>query len=210
MKTSIAAILFFFIAATSFGQSTDPFLVFPIELKFFQAQKTTQSNVLRWLAPCTTNEATFEIQHSTDNRQFNILHTITADQARCAEPFDFTDLQRREGTNYYRIKLITPGNTSVNSFTVAVLNSSKGFELNALLPSLVQSTAVLSISSAEIDRVSIAVTDISGKRHQVFQQSLQSGSNQLSLNLQSLPPGQYILTVLNEKRDQRQLRFLKQ
>lgn len=210
MKRSLTAILFFFTAVTGFAQANDPFLVFPIELKFFQAQKTTQSNVLRWLAPCTTNEATFEIQHSTDNRTFKILHSITANQARCAEPFDYTDLQRREGTNYYRIKLITPGNTSVNSFTVAVLNSSKGFELNALLPSLVQSTAILSISSAENDLLELSITDISGKRYTVLQQQLQPGTNQVQLNLQSLPAGQYILIAMNGKNDHRQLRFLKQ
>lgn len=205
MKTFITAIVFLFTAVTGFAQVT-----FPIELKFFQAQKTSQHNVLRWLAPCTSDFAAFEVQHSSDNQNFTVLHSFTADQIRCAEPFDYTDLQRREGTNYYRIKLTTPANTSVNSFIVAVLNGSKGFALNALLPSLVRSSAVLSISSAETDKLQLIITDISGKRHSVHQEQLQAGSNQVQLNLQSLPAGQYILQASNSKGDQQQLRFLKQ
>ena len=210
MKTSITAIVFFFIAVTGFSQANDPFLTFPIELKFFQAQKTSQHNVLRWLAPCTSDFAAFEVQHSTDNKTFSVLHSFTADQIRCAEPFDFTDLQRREGTNYYRIKLTTPANTSVNSFTVAVLNSSKGFELNALLPSLVTSTATLSISSAIKDRLTITITDINGRQFYMQQHELQTGSNQIQLNLLHMPAGQYFIKAINGNNDARHLRFLKQ
>jgi hypothetical protein len=210
MKTSIAAILFFFTAFTSSAQANDPFLVFPIELKFFQAQKTSQHNVLRWLAPCTSDFAAFEVQHSTDNKNFSVLHSFTADQIRCAEPFDYADLQRREGTNFYRIKLTTPANTSVNSFTVTVLNGNKGFELNALLPSLVASTATLSISSAIKDRLTITISDLNGRQFFIQQQELQTGSNQIQLNLFNLPAGQYFMKAINGSNESRQLRFLKQ
>ncbi len=201
---------FLFVITTGFSQANDPFLTFPIELKYFQAQKANQYNVLKWLAPCQTAEATFEIQHSTNNRNFYVLKTITADQLRCAQPFDYTDQQRREGTNYYRIKMITPSNNSVHSFIVAVLNAGHGFELNALLPSVVHSNAVLSISSAENDQLQIFITDITGKRYNVQQYQLQGGSNQINLNLTALPGGQYILSAINTKSDLRSLRFLKQ
>lgn len=210
MKKSVIIIAFIFIYATGFSQANDPFLVFPIELKYFHAQKTNQSNLLKWLAPCQTSEATFEIQHSTDNRNFVVLESINADQLRCTQPFDYKDLQRREGTNYYRIRMITPSNSSVHSFIVAVLNAGSGFELNALLPSVVHSTVVISISSAESDRLQIFITDLTGKRYSVQQYQVQAGTNQINLNLDALPGGQYILSAINSKRDQKSLRFLKQ
>ncbi len=210
MKTIITSIVFVVAALTGFAQATDPYLVFPIELKFFQASITGQQNTLRWLAPCITNEATFEVQHSTDNKNFSVLTTITADQARCREPFDYTDAVRRSGNNYYRIRLITPANTSVHSFTVVVLNKASGFELNALLPSLVTTTATLSISSATKDRLAITVTDINGRQFLVQQQELLPGTNQVQLNLQGLPAGQYFIKAINSKEEQKQLRFIKQ
>lgn len=210
MKTIITSIVFVVAALTGFAQATDPYLVFPIELKFFQASNAGQQNTLRWLAPCITDEATFEVQHSNDNKNFNILTTITANQARCREPFDYTDAVRRSGNNYYRIRLITPSNTSVHSFTVVVLNKASGFELNALLPSLVTTTATLSLSSATKDRVSLTVTDINGRQFLVQQQELMPGTNQVQLNLQGLPAGQYFIKAINSKEEQKQLRFIKQ
>lgn len=210
MKTIITSILFVVAAVTGFAQTTDPYLVFPIELKFFQASNAGQQNTLRWLAPCITNEATFEVQHSTDNKNFSVLTIITADQVRCREPFDYTDAVRRSGNNYYRIRLITPANTSVHSFIVVVLNKANGFELNALLPSLVTTTATLSISSATKDRLAITVSDINGRQFLVQQQELLPGTNQVQLNLQSLPAGQYFIKAVNSKEEQKQLRFIKQ
>lgn len=210
MKTILSIIICFVTAVTGFAQSNDPFLVFPIELKYFQAQKTNQTNLLIWLAPCQTSEATFEIQHSTDNRNFKVLESINADQLRCTQPFDYTDLQRREGTNYYRIRMITPTNTFAHSFTVAVLNAGSGFEINALLPSLVKTNAVLSISSAESDRLQLYMTDLTGKRYSIHQYQMQPGSNQIQLQLSNLPAGSYVLTAINGKGDLRTLRFLKQ
>jgi hypothetical protein len=210
MKTFLTAVVFLVSTLTGFAQANDPFLVFPIELKFFQVQKTSQHNVLRWFAPCTSDFAVFEVQHSTDSKNFTVLHSFTADQIRCAQPFDYTDLQRREGINYYRIKLTTPANTTVNSFTVAVLNGNKGFELNALLPSLVTTTASLSISSATKDRLVITITDLKGQQFLLQQQELQPGTNQLQLNLLSLPAGQYFIKAMNGSNETRQLRFLKQ
>lgn len=210
MKTIITSMVFVVAAITGFAQTADTYLVFPIQLKFFQASRTGQQNTLRWLAPCTTDEATFEVQHSNDNKNFNILTTFTADKARCREPFDYTDANPRNGNNYYRIRLITPLNTSVHSFTVVVLNKSAGFELNALLPSLVTTTATLSISSATKDRISVTVTDINGRQFLVQEQELFSGTNQLQLNLQALPSGQYFIKAVNSKEELKQLRFLKQ
>jgi Secretion system C-terminal sorting domain len=93
---------------------------------------------------------------------------------------------------------------------VAVLNGSKGFELNALLPSLVTSTAALNISSAIKDRLTISITDLNGRQFFVRQQELQPGSNQIQLNLLSLPAGQYFIKAVNGNSESRQLRFLKQ
>lgn len=210
MKKTIVASLLLLLSVGVFAQTTDPYLVFPIELKFFKASISGQQNTLRWLAPCTTDEAMFEVQHSNDNKNFNILTTITADQARCREPFDYTDAVRRSGNNFYRIRLITPSNTSVHSFTVVVLNKASGFELNALLPSLVTTTATLSISSATKDRLVMTVTDLNGRQFLIQQQELLPGTNQVQLNLQRLPAGQYLIQAINSKEEQKLLRFLKQ
>lgn len=201
--------LFFYTIAVN-AQSNNEITTFPISLKYFQAKKGTQGNQLQWLAPCITTEATFEIQHSTDGRNFITIETITADQLRCTQPFDYLDLSRREGTHYYRIKMIALSNVSINSFVVAVFNGSKGFELNAMLPSIVQSTASLNVSSAGNDILQLFVTDFSGKRHLVLNKQVASGNNRITLDFSALPKGQYILSAINNDKIIKKIQFLKQ
>lgn len=203
------SVLFFYTLVVN-AQSNNDFTTFPISLKYFQAKKMNQATQLQWLAPCITTEATFEIQHSVDGRNFLTIESITADQLRCTQPFDYVDLSRKEGTHYYRIKMIAPSNVSINSFVVAVFNGSKGFELNAMLPSVVQSTASLNVSSAVNDMLQLFVTDFSGKRHLILNKQVVSGNNRITLDFSVLPKGQYILTGINNDKIIKKIQFLKQ
>lgn len=203
-----SALFIYTLAANA--QTNNDITTFPISLKYFQAKKSIQGNQLQWLAPCITTEATFEIQHSADGRNFLTIETITADQLRCTQPFDYFDLLRKEGTQYYRIKMIALSNVSINSFVVAVFNGSKGFELNAMLPSVVQSTASLNVSSAINDMLQLYVTDFTGKRHLVLNKQVVSGNNRITLDFSVLPKGQYILNAINNDKDIKKIKFIKQ
>jgi hypothetical protein len=203
-----SALFIYTLAANA--QTNNDFTTFPISLKYFQAKKSIQGNQLQWLAPCITTEATFEIQHSADGRNFLTIETITADQLRCTQPFDYFDLLRNEGTQYYRIKMIALSNVSINSFVVAVFNGSKGFELNAMLPSVVQSSASLNVSSAINDMLQLYVTDFTGKRHLILNKQVVSGNNRITLDFSVLPKGQYILNAINNDKDIKKIKFIKQ
>jgi hypothetical protein len=204
--------LFLITAFSAVAQiNTEP-SVFPISLKYFEARKNNQvnQNQLLWLAPCVTSEATFEIQYSTDGRSFSTIHSITADQLRCAQPFDYTDAQTRQGNSYYRIKMIAGANQALNSFVISVIGKSSGFEINAMLPSVIQTNANLSISSAKNDLLQITVTDISGKRVLQMQKPVVGGSNSIPFNFSVLPKGQYILLAMNNEKIIQQVQFIKQ
>ena len=56
----------------------------------------------------------------------------------------------------------------------------------------------------------MTVTDLNGRQFLVQQQELLPGTNQIQLNLQTLPAGQFIIKAVNSKDEQKQLRFLKQ
>jgi hypothetical protein len=186
--------------------------VFPISLKYFDAKKNNQrnQNELQWLAPCVTSEATFEIQYSTDGRSFATIYSFTADQLRCAQPFDYTDAQTRQGNSYYRIKMIAGANQAINSFVISVLGKNNGFELNAMLPSIVQTNTSLSISSAKNDVLQITVTNMLGKTVLQLQKPVVNGSNLIPFDFSMLAKGQYILSTINSEKAVRQIQFIKQ
>lgn len=204
--------LFLLMAFGVFAQANTEPSVFPISLKYFEAKKNSQlnQNQLQWLAPCITSEATFEIQYSTDSRNFSTIHSITADQFRCTQPFIFLDAQQTQGNSYYRIKMTAGANQSINSFVVSVISKNNSFEINALLPSVVQANTILSISSPKNDAVQIMVVDVTGKKVLQVQQAILGGSNSIQFNFSKLSKGQYILSVTNRERIVKQVQFIKQ
>jgi hypothetical protein len=183
---------------------------FPIQLRYLNAEKLSSSQtVIRWLAPCQTSEATFEIQYATDAQNFTVLHTITADQQRCLQPFDFTDTRLLSGKNYYRIRLITPANVSIHSYIIPVVSKGGGFELNSLWPSVIKGSTVLNYSSGKDETTDFLIADINGRIIQSFSQKSKTGNNQLTLNLSHYQPGYYILQAVNSGKEKRTIRFQK-
>jgi hypothetical protein len=206
-------LLFAFSSLLSLGlvaQGNPELLTYPIELKYFKAEKKEQEVTLHWLAPCQVSEATFDIQHSTDGKQFVTLFSITADQVRCTQPFQFTDPVLRNGQHFYRIRMTPLSNQSIHSFIVSVLNEGGGFALNALLPSVVQNSALLHLSSGGKDYLEIRITDLSGKNYLQQKTEVVKGVNQLSLQLGFLPRGAYLLTATNSKQETKLIRFTRQ
>jgi Secretion system C-terminal sorting domain len=192
------------------AQTIDPITTFAIELRYFNATKASNNTVvLRWLAPCQTSGATFEIQHSGNARNFSTVHTVTATQERCLEPFDYSDLRLLTGTNFYRIRLITPANYSISSYIIPVVGKGATFEINSLWPNVITSTAMLNFSSGTDDRVHFVITDMNGKRMKTFTEQAKTGNNQLQINLTTFNAGFYTIQAINSKKEKSVLRFQK-
>ncbi|HMO34316.1 MAG TPA: T9SS type A sorting domain-containing protein [Lacibacter sp.] len=209
MKYLLASILLLLAANGTQAQGNSELLTFPIELKYFKAERKSNLVKLHWLAPCQVSEATFEIQQGTDGRNFATIHSLTADQVRCTQPFDFTDPVVRNGRTYYRIRMTAITGASLHSFTLAVLSSGQEFALNALLPSVVQQATTLHLSAAAPGKLQLTITSLSGQSFQQRTVDVMSGTNQLPLELGNLPAGNYILRAVNERQEQKTIRFIK-
>jgi hypothetical protein len=192
------------------AQTSGELLTFPIELKTFKAQKQNQKVLLHWLAPCQVSEATFDIQHSTDSKNFTTITSISADQARCEEPFEFTDPTVRTGQQFYRIRMTAVTNQTQNSFTISVFSNSNGFELTSLRPNTVTSSANLQIATSASEQLQLYITNWMGVRMAARTIQVESGSNQVSLDLQFLPAGSYYISAISNKQEIKTIRFIKQ
>jgi hypothetical protein len=210
MKNLFLILTSFLATSSASSQSNADITTFPIELRYFNAQKqATNSTVLSWLAPCQTSDATFEIQSSIDSKNFTTINTITANQERCYQPFQFTDTRALGSKTFYRIRLITPSNLSIHSYIIPVISKESGFELNSLWPSQVLNTAVLNFSSGNDEQVSFHITDLNGRKLKSISQQVKSGNNQVVLDFSQFSFGQYFIQAVTSRNEQRVLRFQK-
>ncbi len=150
------------------------------------------------------------VERSADGRNFTGITTITADALRCQQPFDYTDNKPLADINYYRLKMTDAYGKVTYSTIIAVLNKETGFDIVGLLPTLVNSNAILSVIAAQKTKMDVLITDIAGKQVQKIAYNLIAGLNQFTLNLANLTAGTYQITGYTADGKSRTVRFVKQ
>jgi len=185
-------------------------VIIPVTIEYFKGVIQAGKHLLSWKANCTSIEARFSIERSTDGRNYNNLESITASNTRCLQPFDFIDNNPAAGINYYRIKMTDVDGKTSYSPIIALLNKKTGFEIVNLVPNPVTSgSAVLNITSAEKQTINIKITDASGKIVQSTDQPVISGFTQLNMNLTRLAAGVYTIIIHTNNGERKTRQFIK-
>jgi len=182
-----------------------------VKLDYLNGFKQNGSHYLNWKVTCTNNpNVTMNLERSADGRNFNSITTVFADALRCQQPFDYTDNTPLAGMNYYRLKMTDANGKTTFSAAIALLNKATGFDIVGLLPTLVNSNALLNVTAAQKTKMDVVITDIAGKQVQKIGYNLIAGSNQFTLNLAGLSAGSYQITGYTAEGKSRTIRFVKQ
>ncbi len=184
--------------------------VIPVRLEYFTGKKQGNANWLNWKVTCLSDQAKFNIERSTDGRNFISIGNLTATNTRCLQPFDFTDNNPASGINYYRIKMTDADGKFVYTQVLALLNNRNGFEVVNISPSLVvDGKAILNLSSAQAQQVNIVVTGAAGNILNQFSQVLIAGATQVPMDFSTLGAGTYWVSVYTADRVKKSVRFVK-
>ena len=185
------------------------FSVVPIRLNYIIGKKLSSGNALNWKVTCTSFSITMEIERASNVRDFKGIFNIAATQARCNQPFDFTDAQPLKGNNYYRLKMIDIDGKISYSPIVLLISATKGFEMVGLYPTVVKNQTTLSVSTATTTILQTNVTDLSGKLLISNKQTILAGSNLILIDCGKLAPGIYNLTGIAADATKKTIRFVK-
>ena len=184
----------------------------PIIVNYLTGRRQGSSHLLNWKLTCvSTPKATMTLERSADSRNFTGITTITADAARCNQPFDYTDANPLKGMNYYRLKMVDADGKVTYSITVALLNAVKGFDIVSIAPNpVVDNNFKLNVTNAVASKMEITIIDMQGRLVSRQTISAIAGYNSLLINVSNLATGTYTIqaTVADEK--SRVIRFVKQ
>ncbi len=196
---------------SGFYLTSAPNAVLPITLEYFKGAQVNDKHVLNWKVNCTSSKAIFEIQRSGDGQHFFPIGMITADQVRCSQPFDYTDVLPLSGMNYYRIQIIDPDDKSYFTHTLSFKLKTGAFEIISLSPNPVTTAnTLLKISSVNRSPISINISDITGRTISNQETELVPGMNQLILYTNYLSQGAYQVTIYAGGETPKTLKFVKQ
>ncbi len=161
----------------------------PVELFDFSVRLNGKNAYGTWRVGVEQNVAHYEIEHSTDAINFNFLEKKAAEGKF---QYNFTTENLPSGNHYFRLKTVDrDASFSYSSIVSVWVNKGK-----AMLLHNNPANDVLTIqhNDALQDRT-IYIYDLNGKM--VFSTVLEQGNTMLSLDIQTLYAGQYVITIFD-------------
>lgn len=184
----------------------------PVVVNYLTGRKQGNNHLLNWKVTCTSSpRATMVLERSSNDHNYTAIYSITADAARCNQPFDHTDANPLNGMNYYRLKITDVDGKITYSTTVAILHADKGFEIISIAPNPVVGDAFkLNVASAQVGKTEISIFDMQGRlvRRQTI--SLAAGFNSVPVNISGVSAGTYTIRSGMEDGQIKVIRFVKQ
>jgi hypothetical protein len=182
----------------------------PINLISFDAAKLTNiKSSLNWeLAAYCSPTAKFEVQRTGANKNFVTIATI--DGSATNRFYSYTDNDLQTGINYYRLKMTDENGTITYSRTVAIVNGIKGLLLTSLIPTIINNTATLTVTSSGSEKLDIAIIDMQGRTIMKQNYTVNEGNTVILLPLAGLAAGVYQLTGASAGGRTNMIRFIKQ
>lgn len=167
----------------------------PVTFSLFNVVCEDKAAVINWQTASESNSNFFEIQRSTNGRDWaTIGKQNAAGQSNSLHNYHYTDQSIAASAKiFYRIKSIDFDGKE--NFTV-IHSTTCGLEGNwQVWPNPVQHQIHISLSSDGVYKTSIHLLDSKGSQIRQWNKELQRGNNQIELNIQDLPSGAYHLIM---------------
>ncbi len=193
------SVSFAVVGSGSFFVHTGNFTL-PVTLVNFRGEQSGSINKLIWSTSTETNNKGFELERSSDGRNFSSI-TFVASKAENGNSnstlnYNYNDVRPLAGNNYYRLKQVDKdGKTSLSN---VVLLSSKvaDITLSSVYPNPATRALNLVITSPRVEKVTIIVTDLTGKVLIQRATQLVIGDNQEFFSVQQLAAGTYFIKAV--------------
>jgi trimeric autotransporter adhesin len=169
----------------------------PVKLVDFTATKinSSTSSVTWELAACCSGTAKFELEKSTDGRNYFTIITVPGSETN--RFYSVQDNGLNNGITYYRLRIKDADGKSIRSRIVAVINNTDGLLITSLWPNPVQSNASFTITAATAGKVMLSIYDLSGKQISEWQAAVTGGNNTIQLFTDRLAKGTYHIIAKN-------------
>ncbi|MCW5904230.1 MAG: T9SS type A sorting domain-containing protein [Chitinophagaceae bacterium] len=187
----------------------------PVTYSSFTGRKEGNTNLLEWTTATEANNLGFELQRSADGRSYSKLDFISSKadngNSNIALSYTYNDNKPLASNNYYRLKQMDKDGR-VNYSNVVLLKGEKATQVSitGVYPNPTRNTLSVNIASPSTERVSIVVTDISGKVLVQQNVELNAGDNVNNIDVSRLSQGTYLIkTICNNGCESAVIKFAK-
>jgi Secretion system C-terminal sorting domain len=109
---------------TIFAATTASGMPLPIELLHFTGKNENKDNILSWTTATEQNSSRFEVEHSTNGKNFETLGQVAATgESSDEKTYHFTHSKPAAIGHYYRLKMVDKDGTFKYSTIISLINS---------------------------------------------------------------------------------------
>ncbi|MFC5270686.1 lectin-like domain-containing protein [Adhaeribacter terreus] len=172
----------------------------PVSLVKFAAAKNEKDTHLTWTTASEKNSAYFQVERSTDAKNWTALTRITSHgNSNNIHNYEFNDVSNTVGLIYYRLKMVDMDETAEFSKVISVQTESRLTASVNVYPNPVQNAETLHITfeTREKATATILLLDMMGTVVKTENQTAEAGKNIYSLNMAVIKPGMYLVQVVS-------------
>jgi len=170
-------------------------LALPVELVSFSASSENNFTQLLWRTASETNNEGFEIQRSTDGKNWNELAFVPGyGNTQEEQSYTYTDERPLPGLNYYRLQQMDYDGKSEYSNIVSVEMKNGGSGIH-FFPNPATGSVTLALETDYSGEATLTLYDLTGKQMKTATLSLEGGAFRTDIGLGSLPTGIYMAQV---------------
>ena len=163
----------------------------PVTLLHFNAEKTNNTAMLRWSTATEQNTSHFEVERSSDGKNFSQIGRITAaGNAATINNYNLPDRSPLAGSNYYRLKTVDRDG-KMDYSTITVLNFGNDYSL-LLYPNPTQSEVTVTGVEAGMQ-----VDLLNAEGYRIG--SYPVNGNNLTIPVKTIASGLYIVHIRNKE-----------
>jgi hypothetical protein len=171
----------------------------PVTLVNFKGEQAGEINKLTWSTSTEINNKGFEVERSLDGRSFTSIAFVASkgDNGNSSVNLDYGYNDKAiVGVTYYRLKQVD--RDGKYNYSNVVTLSRKGTEivLSSVYPNPATVELNLKITSPRAEKLTIVVTDLTGKVVMQRPAAVVTGDNIERLNVSALAAGSYILKAV--------------
>lgn len=170
----------------------------PVDFKSFEIKKNANTADLTWTVANEVNLAAYEVEKSTNGREFSKIGSVNADSK---DRYSFTDKDLVNGINYYRIKSLDKDGAFKYSITKNISHNTRGKVEYSIYPNPAKNELVIKNLVGTND---ISLVDATGK---VVLRRSNVTDGLISLNVASLTNGFYTV-LINDGTETKSLRVV--
>lgn len=178
------------------GSNTTNVITLPLDLLSFQAQTTGKNNLLKWQTANEVNTQSFDIERSTNGKNFEKVGNVKS-AGTAKGSYQFTDDVPLSGINYYRLKMMDiDGSFTYSPVRSVVLGEGKATNVS-IAPNPAKGQVFVKLNADDAKAITLVLVDVTGKTVLTERKNLESGFNQLPLNVSNYPQGLYFLKIVD-------------